>query len=148
MARWLEFKLCVFCKRSVESKKNAGLARGRDKSWHARSGRPMASATRENWSPALWSLGCRGSLQTKHLENKKWGFPPNTRKYLVSKVVGSINMHACAEFGDDCTSFDVPLALTQVALVESHANSYMIASFVRGSDFSLRYAVSSGCTWN
>ena len=57
-------------------------------------------------------------------------------------------MHTCVEFGYDCTSFDVSLALTEVAWVESNANSYMIASFVRGSDFSLRYAVSSGCTWN
>ena len=57
-------------------------------------------------------------------------------------------MNACAEFGDDCTSFDVPLVLTQVAWVESNANSHMIACFVRGSHFSLRYAASRDCTWN
>ena len=99
-------------------------------------------------APRCGALAAVAPSQTKHLENKKWVFPPNTRKYLVGKVVGSIKVHACAEFGDDCTSFYVSLALTQVAWVESHANSYMIASFVRGSDFSLRYAVSSGCTWN
>ena len=75
-------------------------------------------------------------------------FPTNTRKYLVGKGVRSIKVHAYAEFGDDYTSFNVSLALTQVAWVESHTNSYMIACFVRGSDFSLRYAVSSDCTWN
>ena len=50
-------------------------------------------------------------------------------------------MHAFDEFVDDCTSFDVPLVYTQVAWVESHANSYMIACFIIGLDFSLRYAV-------
>ena len=68
--------------------------------------------------------------------------------YLVGKVIESIEVHACAEFGDDCTSFDVSLALTEVAWVESHATSYMIACFVRGSDFSLRYTVYSDCMWN
>ena len=75
--------------------------------------------------------------QTKRLEIEKWVFPLNTRKSLVEKLVGGINMHACAEFGDDCTSFDVSLALTEVTWVESHATSYMIACFVRGSHFSL-----------
>ena len=99
-------------------------------------------------APRCGALVVVATSQIKHLEIENWIFLPNTRKYLVGKVVGSIKVHACAEFGDDCTSFDMPLAYTKVAWVESHANSYMIASFVRGSDFSLRYAVSSDCTWN
>ena len=148
MARWLQFKLCVFCKKSAESKKNAGLARGRDKSWHLGYGLPIASITRENWYPVLWSLASRGYFTNQVFGNWKRVFSWNTRKSLVGKVVGSIKMHACAEFGDDCTSFDVALSLTELAWVESHATSYMIACFVRDSHFSLSYVVSSDRTWN
>ena len=99
-------------------------------------------------APRCGALPRVATSQIKRLEIEKWVFPGNTRKSLDGKVVGSINMHVCAEFGEDCTSFDVLLALTEVAWVESHATSYMIASFVRGSHFSLRYAASRDCTWN
>ena len=95
-------------------------------------GAPWHLPTVKIGAPRCGALAVVAPSQTKHLENKKWVFPPNTRKYLVGKVVGSIKVHACAEFGDDCTSFDVPLALTQVPWVESNATSHMIACLMRG----------------
>ena len=69
MARWLQFKLWVFSKRSAEFKKYAGLARGRDKSSASRYGLPIESTTRENWCPALWSFASRGSFTNQAFGN-------------------------------------------------------------------------------